>query len=172
MNNDNEKEHQPKWKPWLVVILVVLLLYGLSHRSAPARSSSTVRSTTTPRRVYYSYEQPKDEKLCKYKDCKNYKKDGFDYCNSHKCIYSDCNKPRIEGSKCCSYHDAQYEEDHARFIAEQKALIEKANRNSKSSSKTSRDPDDYDIDGYYEDYDDEYDDWDDAWDDFDDWDDY
>ena len=47
---------------------------------------------------------------------------------------------------------------------------------SGSNSGSYRDPDDYDIEGYYDDFRDEFDDYDDAWDDFEDneeeWDDY
>lgn len=71
---------------------------------------------------------------------------------------------------------AQAEEERKRRIQEQFDQIYSSHKSNYNAGADPVDPDDHDIDGYYEDYKDEYDDVDDAWDGFlddeDAWDDY
>ena len=97
------------------------------------------------------------------------------YCSSHKCSVSHCRDRRSSSGSGLYCFGHKYKDKKA-----EKKTISKSNYRSRSktsgSSKSSFDPDDHDIESYYDDYRDEYDDYDDAYDGFldddDVWDDY
>lgn len=97
------------------------------------------------------------------------------YCREHKCCIYDCkNRAGSDGMYCTTHHNQYYQKmvNHHKG----KSSYRTKNSNSSSSRKSSFDPDDHDIESYYDDYRDEYDDYDDAYDGFlddeDAWDDY
>ena len=91
------------------------------------------------------------------------------YCSSHKCSVSHCRDRRSSSGSGLYCFGHKYKDNKAE---------KKTTGRSKSfgSSKSSFDPDDHDIEAYYDDNRDEYDDYDDAYDGFldddDAWDDY
>ncbi|MCR5654434.1 MAG: hypothetical protein K6G07_02190 [Lachnospiraceae bacterium] len=119
-----------------------------------------------------------DEKGCVLKGCYHLRKEGSNYCYCHKCSVDGC-PYRAQVGTLCKEHAERAKNAEER--KEQRALEEKKQGRTSGSGKTyystdEIDPDDYDLDGYYEDYKDEFEDYDDAYDDFLDhdeyWDDY
>ena len=97
------------------------------------------------------------------------------YCSSHKCSVSHCRDRRSSSGSGLYCFGHKYKDKKA-----EKRTTSRSNYRSRSKSsgsgKSSFDPDDHDIESYYDDFRDEYDDYDDAYDGFlddeDVWDDY
>ena len=119
------------------------------------------------------------------------------YCKYHKCAVKDCPTRCVSNGFYCTKHYDQYypyaslgqknsngksskygSGSNTRSSNKSGAGNRSNSRNKSSSRKSSSyfDPDDHDIESYYDDYRDEYDDYDDAYDGFmdddDAWDDY
>lgn len=101
------------------------------------------------------------------------------YCRNHKCCIYDCTSRKgSDGMYCTKHHNQYYHEmvNHYRNSSSSGRSSGSRYKSGSSSRRSSIDPDDYDIEGYYEDNRDIYDDYDDAYDGFlddeDAWDDY
>lgn len=94
------------------------------------------------------------------------------YCSEHKCSVSHCRDRRSSGIQYCFSH--KYKEK--KTTSGSSSFRSKSSSSRNKSSRSYFDPDDHDIETYYDDYRDEYDDYDDAYDGFldddDAWDDY
>lgn len=99
-----------------------------------------------------------EAKLCLKVGCNNLRKTNGFYCSQHECRHAGCTYLVEEGSNYCKSHQS----DEKQTTTDKKA---------KSSSKTGNpgsqedpDPDDYDVDGFYEDNRGDFENEDDAWD--------
>ena len=122
---------------------------------------------------------------CAVKGCNNAAAGGRTiYCSKHKCTWSGCTSMRM-GDLYCAYHNNKNNRKSSRKSSSsgsyssgshKSSIGSSTRKKSSGSSKSSFDPDDHDIESYYDDYRDEYDDYDDAYDGFcddeDAWDDY
>ena len=110
--------------------------------------------------------QPPARKKCSVSGCDRNRTSDSIYCDNHKCAQRGCSRKRQSGGIYCATQQSQYN----------KNVRAKYGSGRSSSSRSSFDPDDHDIEAYYDDYRDEYDDYDDAYDGFlddeDAWDDY
>ena len=123
---------------------------------------------------------------CAMKGCNNAAAGGRTiYCSKHKCIWSGCISGKTEGSSYCAYHNNKNNRKSTRKSSSGRSYSSGAykslngsstRKKSSRSSKSIFDPDDHDIEAYYDDHRDEYDDYDDAYEGFMDdesaWDDY
>ena len=114
---------------------------------------------------------------CLASGCNAHRCQGSFYCSSHKCAESSCKNKRASGSIYCSKHKTNsYRKTSSISNSSKSSSYRSKSRSSSGSGKPSFDPDDHDIEAYYDDYRDEYDDYDDAYDGFlddeDAWDDY
>ena len=139
------------------------------------------------------YKMRSTEK-CSARGCSEERYEDSPYCRYHKCGIYGCNSKRAPGGVLCPFHREQQDQGLHRNNQKSSSgnTSRSKSRSSSSSSsnsrkrrsvsgnsysgKTSFDPDDYDIESYYDDFRDEYDDYDDAYDGFldddDAWDDY
>ena len=103
---------------------------------------------------------------------------GSCYCSNHKCCIYGCTSKRGSDGMYCSKHHNQYYQKMVNHYKNNKSKSGsyRSKSSGSSSSRSSFDPDEHDIESYYDDYRDEYDDYDDAYDGFlddeDAWDDY
>lgn len=151
------------------------------------------------------YKMRSTEK-CTARGCSEERYEDSPYCRYHKCGIYECNSKRAPGGVLCPFHREQQDQglhrnnrksssgNTSRSKSRSSSSSSSSSRKSSSSSsssnsrkrrsvsgnsysgKTSFDPDDHDIESYYDDFRDEYDDYDDAYDGFldddDAWDDY
>lgn len=106
---------------------------------------------------------------CIVRGCNRSKYNKSSYCREHKCCIYDCkNREGSDGMYCSTHHNQYYQKmvNHHKGKSSSKSSYRTKNNNSSSSRKSSFDPDDHDIESYYDDYRDEYDDYDDAYDGF------
>ena len=119
--------------------------------------------------------------------CNDRKYNKSSYCSEHKCVIYDCkNKRGSDGMYCTTHHNQYYHVMKNHYSGKSSSGSRYGNSGSKSSSSRSGssskskrstfDPDDHDIEAYYDDNRDEFDDYEDAYDAFlddeDAWDDY
>ena len=131
---------------------------------------------------------------CLVRGCNVERYEDSPYCRHHKCGIFRCNSRRETYGVLCPFHREQknqnLKEQNSRKSSSGNVTQSSGKSSatgssspgrrplsrSYSSGKTSFDPDDHDIESYYDDYRDEYDDYDDAYDGFlddeDAWDDY
>ena len=132
---------------------------------------------------------------CTVRNCNIERYEDSPYCRYHKCGIFGCNSRRELYGVLCPFHREQKNQrlkkhnsrNNSSGTASQSRGKNSASASSGSrkksfvsgssgSGKTSFDPDDHDIESYYDDFRDEYDDYDDAYDGFldddDAWDDY
>ena len=107
--------------------------------------------------------------ICIVEGCDRTTCDHSYYCSSHKCSVSHCRDRRSSSGSGLYCFGHKYKDKKA----EKKTT---SRSKSSGSGESSFDPDDHDIESYYDDFRDEYDDYDDAYDGFlddeDVWDDY
>ena len=105
------------------------------------------------------------------------------YCSEHKCVIYDCkNKRGSDGMYCATHHNQYYHVMKNHYSGKSSSGSSYRRSGSKTTGSNSRskrstfDPDDHDIEAYYDDNRDEFDDYEDAYDAFlddeDAWDDY
>ena len=124
---------------------------------------------------------------CAVKGCNNsVGKSRSIYCSKHRCIWSGCTSLRMDGSYCAyhsnknnrksSYGSGSRKSSNGSYVRKKSSGSGKSSNGSSKQRRSSFDPDDHDIEGYYDDNRDEYDDYDDAYEGFLDddsaWDDY
>ena len=123
---------------------------------------------------------------CAMKGCNNAAAGGRTiYCSKHKCAWSGCTSGKTLGSTYCAYHNNKNNRNSTRKSNSSGSYSSGSYKSSNGSStwkkssgsgKSTFDPDDHDIEAYYDDHRDEYDDYDEAYegfmDDEDAWDDY
>ena len=109
-------------------------------------------------------------KTCSVSGCDRPVTEKSTYCAGHKCSSRGCTSKRLSGGIYCATHQSKYNKNVRNSYGGA------WHGSTSRSSKSSFDPDDHDIESYYDDYRDEYDDYDDAYDGFcddeDAWDDY
>ena len=104
--------------------------------------------------------QPPARKKCSVSGCDRNRSNDSIYCDNHKCAQRGCSRKRQSGGIYCATHQSQYNKNvRAKYGS-------RLSRSNSSRSKSSFDPDEHDIESYYDDYRDEYDDYDDAYDGF------
>ena len=131
-----------------------------------------------------TYTRQNTSGKCLAGGCNAARYNGSFYCSKHKCVIYDCKSRRGSDGMYCSTHHNQYYQDmvnhykradrrgsNGRSVSRNNrsssgSSSNRSNRRSGSSRNSSFDPDDHDIEGYYEDNRDEYDDYDDAYDGF------
>ncbi len=115
--------------------------------------------------------QPPVRKKCSVSGCDRSRSSDSIYCDNHKCAQRGCTRRRQSDGIYCATHQSQYNKN-VRY----KYGSGRSSSSRSSSRRSSFDPDDHDIESYYDDFRDEYDDYDDAYDGFlddeDAWDDY
>ena len=126
-------------------------------------------------------------KKCSVSGCDRPVTENSSYCSGHKCQSRGCKSKRISGGIYCATHQSKYNKNVRNSAGSWHGESSTSSRRSSSgkssssgrksgSRRSSFDPDDHDIESYYDDYRDEYDDYDDAYDGFldddDAWDDY
>ncbi len=145
------------------VLYIALLLMMVI--SVPAMAGSYRRSSSS-------------SSECLVGGCHAQRCNGSYYCRDHKCCIYDCKNKCGSDGMYCSKHHSMYYRDMINHYKGKSSSSRKSSSSSRSSSsrKKTIDPDDYDIEAYYEDNWDEYEDYDDAYDGFlddeDAWDDY
>ena len=139
------------------------------------------------------YKSHSTEK-CTACGCNENRYEGSPYCRYHKCGIFKCNSRSAPVGVLCPFHREQQDQKLKRNNRKSSSGNASQSRGKSSasgsssyrrrssvsrssgSSKSSFDPDDHDIESYYDDFRDEYDDYDDAYDGFlddeDVWDDY
>ncbi len=160
-----EKKNPIVDNPWfwlLVIIISVAVIVNVKKMEEQPREISRPSVTYTSSRSASTTAN-----ICRQSGCTRKALEGYHYCRDHMCLY-DCDNPRYLTKPVCREHCLQY----SQYLEQRMKEHREGHKKSSSSGKKSKDPDDYDVEGFYEDFQDEYDDYDDAWDDFDDDDDY
>lgn len=128
-------------------------------------------------------------KKCIVRGCVSSVTENSPYCSYHKCSSKGCNSKCLSDGIYCATHQSKYNKNVRNSAGSWHGGSSTSSRHSSSgksgnsgsgrkseSRRSSFDPDDHDIESYYDDYRDEYDDYDDAYDGFldddDAWDDY
>lgn len=132
-----------------IMITTVLLLMMLSM---------TVSAGTYSCRSY-------SQNRCCAAGCNGRKYNNSYYCSEHKCVIYDCkNKRGSDGMYCTTHHNQYYHamKNHYRGKSSSGSSYRRSGSKASGSSKSKRssfDPDDYDIEAYYDDNRDEFDDY-------------
>ena len=148
-----------------IMIITLLMLMAMG---APALAGTCSRGSST-------------SKKCIASGCDRNRAGNSFYCDNHKCAQHGCTNKRQSGGIYCATHQSRYNKKVRNSSGSWHSKGSSGSGNSKSGrrsglGKSSFDPDDHDIESYYDDNRDEYDDFDDAYDGFldddDAWDDY
>ena len=99
------------------------------------------------------------EKYCLQDGCNKSRKSGSYYCSEHACAHAGCSYGATDGSRYCNSH-----KDDEKQSGGKKTGTATGKRTEFSYDDDHLDPDDYDVDGFYQDNRNMFENEDDAWD--------